>query len=252
VEVQAAGCGALWSLSADESARASIQKEGGTRALLAALQQHHGSKEVQEKCLGTIRNIARELNDGTTIEDSIVVDAVVGVSSALTSFPDSEVVQAEGCGALWTFSVQDIGLLTMESIGVLDILVEAMMRHPGSFEVQKSSLGALNNILNFAAPEMRTIGIVLPAVTAAVQRWPESAHLQQIGCSVLTVLVASPMARAVAIETRVLDYDVIEGVAIQARSAFPRHGGVQEVASKLLEVCRATRTRDAVMGSVSV
>jgi hypothetical protein len=238
VEVQAASCGALWSLSADAAGRASIKEEEGTQNLLSSLRRHCESKEVQENCLGTISNLARDLNDHT-IESSLIVSVVVGVVSAMNSRISSDTMQAEGCAALWALSALDIGLLSMESVGTLDVLVGAMAGHPVSFEVHKAALGALDNMLRATAPERHLIDAIFPLVSASLQRWSQSAHVQQLGCSVLALVVASPAVQDGIAEITTGAYDETMRLADEARRKFVQNNGVQEATAQLLELCRA-------------
>ena len=232
--------GALWSLSADIAGRGRIMEVGGVQVLLATLWEHQQSAEVLAKGLGTLRNIASEL-DNAAVENSPVVDAVVVIAAALVAHKDCVEVQAQGCGALWTLSLQDLGRETMAAAGVLGVLTDAMTRHLLSLEIQKSTLGALNNLLHCGPPESSGDQAVLTAVVDSMKQWPRSAHVQQLGCSALSLLLATPAMRTVATGgSGAVDYVRVDAVATVALRAFTKHGGVRLAARALLKVCSAS------------
>ena len=244
-EVQAAGCGALWSLSADAEARSKIKDSGGTQVLLAALQTHQQSRKIQTQALGTIRNFAGDLDCVESMGEPQILEAVVCSIAALLVHEDCTDVQAQGCGALWALSLHDVGLRGMvASAGTLTVLAQALMLHVESVAVQEPCFGALNNVLGSRtdAPALTDVGpALLPAMVASLQRWPKSAHLQQCGCSALSLLTRAPFTSDVgpAVAAQV------ESVATRALAGFSRHEGVKLAARKLAEACNAASSAAA-------
>jgi hypothetical protein len=85
-----------------------------------------------------------ELEDSTLIEDDI--SELVHILHVMNSNPYTEILQEQGCDALWVHSYDDEHSIVLGRIGGINTLLDAMIHFPTNVRIQHSCTEAIQNL----------------------------------------------------------------------------------------------------------
>jgi hypothetical protein len=229
----ATACESIFEL-ADSGRQDELGAAGAVPAVVATLNAHCGSEEVQESgCAALWRLVQGHAGNQTAGE---AVGAAQAVVDALKAHRGSELVQRNGCEALAKLSKDHRGnQVAGEAARAVAAVVAALAAHlwtsPG---VQRNGCDALRHLWEGPAGHMGNAAAgeaagVAAAVVAAMRAHGESAGVQQSGCGALwQVAKDHPSNRAAAVAA-----GGVEAVAAAMRSAL--HGGLGRKALQVLD-----------------
>ena len=228
VDVQIAGCQALWNLSATPDNQAAIGSAGGIVAILNAMIAFDGDADLQENAMAALSNLgACEANHPIIIEN----EGVRKVVEAMNRHSENAGVQEKGCAALTNLASKDVSVKSaITAAGGADAVVIAMVMHPGDVELQQKALRALRNLCANDDENKMLVANVggIDAVIGAMQVHRDNAGVQEAGAWTLSNLALNAENKAIIGESGGID------VIVRAMWVHSDYVGVQEWACRAL------------------
>eukprot|EP01116_Phalansterium_solitarium_P023314 TRINITY_DN809_c2_g1_i1.p1 TRINITY_DN809_c2_g1~~TRINITY_DN809_c2_g1_i1.p1 ORF type:complete len:257 (-),score=14.09 TRINITY_DN809_c2_g1_i1:235-1005(-) len=123
---------------------AKVAQAGGIEAIVAAMDTHRESIEVQCSACCALANIAYEDENKAKVALAGGIEAIV---EAMNVHLDSASVQEHACWALFSVAFKDDqNRTTVALAGGIEAIVAAMTAHPDSAAVQRNACSALRDI----------------------------------------------------------------------------------------------------------
>jgi hypothetical protein len=148
LELQTRACGVLWSLSMDPGDRKHVAQGGGCEAILNAMLVHMNEDELQVMALGALKVLSFD-NIGKSFLRSR--GALSIVSNVMQEHINNPTIQSEGCVILGNLAVDETThFVAPVSAKEVDAVVQGMLAHPDSLEVQESACFTLMSLASSA------------------------------------------------------------------------------------------------------
>ena len=117
---------------------------------------------------------------------------------------------------------------TVETTGIMEIVLKAMHKHPNSEDLQGNGCGALGSLLFQGSSKERLVTKLdgLTTIAAAMKTLPGNARLQGSGCVVISILSKLPELKDHLIEAGCVELTVV---------AFRLHKNAQNNHAKVIK-----------------
>jgi hypothetical protein len=128
---QVEGCGALWTLSLDETSRQLIGNQEGIEVIVAGMMENQVNAGVQEQACGVLSNLALSPSHHEEILKNISK-----IVQSMERHQDHKGVQTQGCACLRNMAVAVRNQAEIVRARGIPVVLRAMAQHYKSSGVQ--------------------------------------------------------------------------------------------------------------------
>ena len=182
-EIQTRACGVLWSLSMDPVDRMHVAQGGGCEAILNAMLVHAREDALQVMALGALKVLSFDPTSKITLVSRGALGIVGDIMRQHTTNPT---LHSEGCVILGNLAVDEATQsVAPVSPGEVDAVIQGMMAHPDSLEVNEAACFTLMSLASSITNRelIRKNDMSKVALELAFQKHPDD-----VGISILTLL----------------------------------------------------------------